>query len=188
MGSELQKHVLPLFHYAINPDGFLFLGHSESLGESAALFSTIDRKWKIFQSKGGIAPGMPRAGFPVPHSILDIDSMRAVEAGHVGQRLTFREITERMLLRDHTPAAVLVDENSNVLFVHGSTGDFLEPARGEANLNLLAMARQGLKLDITTALRKARNQKKDVRICYWLCGSASVAGRTGAWSMSPCAP
>ena len=164
MGPELQKHILPLFHYAIKRDGFLFLGHSESLGESAKLFTTIDRKWKIFQSKGGISPGMPRAGFPLPHSDLDMETYRRGKIGQGEHRLSFRDLTEKMLLRDHTPAAVLVDENSNVLFVHGSTGNYLEPARGEANLNLLAMARQGIKLDITTALRKARNQKKDVRI------------------------
>lgn len=55
MGGELQKRVLPLFHYALNPCGYLFLGHSESLGDAASLFSTIDRKWKIFQSIVGVS-------------------------------------------------------------------------------------------------------------------------------------
>jgi two-component system CheB/CheR fusion protein len=163
MGSELQKRVIPLFHYALNREGFLFLGHSESLGESTQLFDVIDRKWKVFRAKGDVTPVIPRVYFPPTHAELDADNL-AVAVGVGGQRLSYRDLVEKMLLRDHTPAAVLVDENNNVLFVHGSTGDYLEPAQGEANLNLPAMARQGLRLDITTALRKARNQKKDMRI------------------------
>lgn len=162
MGSELQKRVLPLFHYALTPGGFLFLGHSESLGESAEVFGVIDRKWKIFQSKGGVSPSLTRSGFPPPHVDLDIDGYQHFGLSQAGRRPTYRDLTENLLLRDHTPAAVLVDENSNILFIHGSTGEFLEPARGEASLNLLAMARPGIKLDVTSALRKARTQKKDV--------------------------
>jgi two-component system CheB/CheR fusion protein len=164
MGSELQKRILPLFHYAIRPDGFMFLGQSESLGESDKLFSTVDRKWKIFRSKGDLAPGMPRVGFPISYAELDVDGYRLDRRTRVGNRLSYRDIAEKLLLQDHTPVAVLVDENNNALFVHGSTGDYLEPAHGEASLNLLSMARQALRLEITTALRKARNQKTDVRV------------------------
>lgn len=163
MGSKLQSRVLPLFHYALNPEGFLFLGHSESLGESAKLFNDIDRKWKIFQSKGGAAPNMPQLSFPLTQIDLDNDSYRNSDIVQNRQHISYRDLTETMLLKDHTPAAVLVDENNNALFIHGSTGDYLEPAQGEANLSLLSMARTGLKLDLTTALRKARSQKQDVR-------------------------
>jgi two-component system CheB/CheR fusion protein len=164
MGAELQRRVLPLFHYALVPGGFLFLGHSESLGDSADYFDTTDRKWKIFQSRAGVAPDMPNRAFPLPRTDVDVESGPLWEAGAGGRRLTYRELTEKVLLRDHTPAAVLVDDNSNVLFIHGGTGEYLEPARGEASLNLLSMARQGLKLELTTAIRKARNQKKDIRV------------------------
>lgn len=162
MGSQLQGRVLPLFHYSLNPGGFLFLGHSESLGESVRLFDDIDRKWKIFQSKGGVAPAIPQLGFSLRHDTLDTDIYQATEIVREGQRISYRDLTEKMLLKDHTPAAVLVDESNNALFIHGSTGDYLEPAQGEANLSLLSMARQGLKLELTTALRKARTQKQDV--------------------------
>ncbi|MGR9108184.1 MAG: chemotaxis protein CheB [Gammaproteobacteria bacterium] len=164
MSAKLQGRVLPLFHYALNPDGFLFLGHSESLGESAKLFGEVDRRWKIFRSKGGIASHPPQIGFPLRHPDLDGYSAPVTDPVRDGQRISFRDLTEKILLREYTPAAVLVDENNNAVFIHGSTGDYLEPARGEANLSLLAMARPGLKLDLTTALRKARNQKQDVRI------------------------
>ena len=164
MGSELQKRVLPLFHYAIRPEGFLILGPSESLGDSEKLFTNVDRKWKIFRSKGGKAPGMPRVGFPITHTGLEVDGYQLADRTHIGHRLSYRDIVEKMLLQDHTPVAVLVDENNNVLFVHGGTGDYLEAARGEASLNLLSMARQELRLEIITALRKARSQKKDVRV------------------------
>jgi two-component system CheB/CheR fusion protein len=164
MGFELQKRVLPLFHYALVPGGYLFLGHSESLGEMADAFETTDRKWKIFRSRDDVAPGIPRRGFPLPRTDVDMDVQRVEEASVAGRRLTYREVMERLLLRDYTPSAVLIDDSSNVLFIHGSTGDYLEPARGEASLNLLSMVRPGLKLELTTAVRKVRNQKKDVRV------------------------
>ncbi|MGR8931354.1 MAG: chemotaxis protein CheB [Gammaproteobacteria bacterium] len=163
MGSKLQSRVLPLFHYALNPQGFLFLGHSESLGESASLFNDIERKWKIFQSKGGALPTMPQLSFPLSYIDLENESYRSTDSARNGQRINYRDLTEKMLLRDHTPAAVLVDESNSALFIHGSTGDYLEPAQGEANLSLLSMARPGLKLELITALRKARTQKQDVR-------------------------
>jgi two-component system, chemotaxis family, CheB/CheR fusion protein len=164
MGADLQKRVLPLFHYALSAGGLLFLGHSESLGDSADAFSVIDRKWKIFQSKGDAGPSAHHPGFPLMHSDLGVDFDHAKRASLEGRKLSYRDLMEKILLRDYTPAAVLVDGNSNVLFIHGSTGDYLEPAHGEASLNLLSMARQGLKLELTTALRKARNQKKDIRV------------------------
>jgi two-component system CheB/CheR fusion protein len=164
MGSDLQKRVLPLFHYALVPGGFLFLGHSESLGDSTDAFSVTDRKWKIFQSRTGAVATVPHTAFPLPHRELRVDSGPAAGAVLAGRRPSYRELMEKLLLRDHTPAAVLVDDNSNVLFIHGSTGDYLEPARGEANLNLLSMTRQGLRMELTTAIRRARNQKKDVRV------------------------
>ena len=106
---------------------------------------------------------LPQLTFPLSRIDLEMENSRSNNLGHNGQRMSYRDLTERMLLKEHTPAAVLVDENNNALFIHGSTGDYLEPAQGEANLSLLSMARAGLKLDLTTALRKARTQKKDVR-------------------------
>ena len=64
LDTDLQRQILPLFHFTLNPNGYLFLGSSETIGEAADLFSTVDLKWKIFQRKG-----------PVHHRLADYPVM-----------------------------------------------------------------------------------------------------------------
>jgi len=59
--AELQKKVIPLFHYSLKPGGILFLGSSETIGDHAGMFSVVDRKWKIFKARGALA--IPAAPF-----------------------------------------------------------------------------------------------------------------------------
>ena len=56
LGAELQKKLMPVFHYALNQDGYLFLGNSETIGEFLDLFAAVDKKWKLYQRKGIVVP------------------------------------------------------------------------------------------------------------------------------------
>ena len=163
LNAELQKKLVPLFHYALNPNAYLFLGSSETIGEFTDLFAPLDRKWKIYQQKTAINPYRlspalhpPLVGAHLGHG------MSTREARHDEPR-SLRSIVELNLLARHTPAGVLINEAEEVLYVHGSTGRYLEPASGEANLNILRMARPGLRLELATAVHKAVAQKEEVR-------------------------
>src|SRR5262249_4415384 len=68
------------------------------------------------------------------------------------------------ILENFAPAAVLVNAKGDIVFVSGRTGKFLEPSQGRANLNVLAMAREGLRLDLSGALRKAASQRHQVTV------------------------
>ena len=155
MGAELQKKIIPLFHYALNPGGFLFLGSSETVGEFAGLFATTDRKAKIYQRKADsyqtglykFIPPMTAVDDPLPYA-----PRKTAKPG----KPSLREITEKALLQQVTPAAALVNSNGDILYLHGRTGLYLEPAPGESGVNnILRMARQGLRRDLAVALRKA---------------------------------
>ncbi len=163
MGPELQKRLFPLFHYALNQNGSLFLGTSETIGDFADLFAVIDRKWKLFQRKGEVSSHRVAIDFPAVPPFLDVPGARRGFETKGEEKISFRELTERILLKSYTPACLIINERCDVLYVHGRTGKYLEPASGEANLNILAMAREGLRLELTTAIRKALAQKKDVR-------------------------
>jgi two-component system CheB/CheR fusion protein len=65
-----------------------------------------------------------------------------------------REITERSLLTNHTPAAAVIGADGDVLFIHGRTGRFLEPAAGEADTSLVRMAREGLRRELSAGIRR----------------------------------
>jgi two-component system CheB/CheR fusion protein len=157
LNTDLQRKLIPLFHYALAPGGGLFLGTSESVGDSARLFSAIDRKWKLYVRLPDV-PGAARAALPkfVP-PLLDARERHTGDApAHAhGESSTLRQVTERALLAHFAPAAVLVTARGHVLHIFGRTGQFLEPAAGDATMNVLAMAREGLRRELTIALHKA---------------------------------
>ena len=164
MGGELQKKLIGLFYSALKPGGFLFLGTSETIGEGADLFTMLDRKSKLYQSShephplhripiGTIVPPLPEGALAVPLA------GKAVRDG----KLQLRGLTERALLQQYVAVGALVNERGEILYLHGRTGHFLEPAPGEANLNILKMAREGLGRALTSALHQAVVRREPAR-------------------------
>ncbi len=164
LGGELQKKIIPLFHFALNPGGILFLGTSETVGEFGSLFATLDLKSKLYIRKPD-AFGTPRPNIPTylpPSGGRIAVSHPAVTAPN--ERKDFlREVTERALLAQYDAVGVLVDENGDILYLHGRTGRYLEPAPGEAAMNILDMAREGLARELKASLHEAATKKQPVR-------------------------
>ncbi len=167
MGGELQKKLILLFHYALNPRGFLFLGTSETVGDLSDLFAVLDRKSKVYQRREDVHSAQ-RAALSrfLPSMTMmtdrDIFPPLTVVKGATG-KLPLRDLTQQALLQLIAPAAVLVNRLGDILYLHGRTGMYLEPAPGEAGINnILKMAREGLRRDLTTALHKASVDKEIV--------------------------
>jgi two-component system, chemotaxis family, CheB/CheR fusion protein len=155
MGAELQKKLMPLFHYALNPGGMLVLGSSESVGDFVNLFAPIERKSRIFQRKAHDF-GPHRLGIlglierPLGNEI----ARRAGSGALSDYKLPLQEIAERTLLAHYSPVGALVSERGEILYLLGRTGRYLEPTPGEASLNIFKMAREGLRGDLTIALHR----------------------------------
>ncbi|MBI9109549.1 MAG: PAS domain-containing protein, partial [Spirochaetales bacterium] len=172
MGTTLQKKLIPLFHYALNPDGVLLLGTSETVGEFVGLFAPLDRKNKLYQRQEYFSKAeRPNYEQFTPHMpVLEPLLFQGVNAPKdvflTKQKFnrSLRELTERVLLDQIAPAGALVDGKGNILYLHGHTGDFLELSPGETGtLNILKMARVGLRRELTTAFHKASVTKEIVR-------------------------
>jgi two-component system, chemotaxis family, CheB/CheR fusion protein len=163
MGSDLQKKLLPIFHYALLKHSFLFLGTSETVGEFSSLFTPIDRKWKIFQRKDTEVSGAVSAEFTAPNLATSLAGHAEDRGVRPLMRLTNQELSERALLSTYAAAGVLINEKSDILYFHGSTEKYLHPPVGEAHFNALSMAREGLKLELANAIRKASATKETVR-------------------------
>jgi two-component system CheB/CheR fusion protein len=165
LGAPLQRKLIPLFHYALNPGGILLLGTSEGVGEFSELFSVLDRKAKVFQRKDDFQ-GKQRLTFGRP-SPPSADSNQA-HSTHTKKmtfpiKLPLRELTEQALLQHLSPTSALVNWQGDILYLHGRTGMYLEPSPGEAGTNnVLKMARDGLRRELTVALHKAVHSKADV--------------------------
>jgi two-component system CheB/CheR fusion protein len=158
MGPELQKKVVALFHYALNPGGRLFLGTSETVGEYTDLFAALDRKSKLYESKEITHRASRPAMVVLPRTVPRVP-VKTPSAS----KLSLRESVEGVLLRQHDAVAVLIDRRGSILYVHGRSGQYLEPAPGPSDMNILKMAREGLRRELATALHRAATQKEPVR-------------------------
>jgi two-component system CheB/CheR fusion protein len=155
LSGELQKKLMPLFHYALNPKGALLLGTSESVGEFSDLFHAVDRKLKVYLTRADRVRRTPQAVPRPPARALPADA--APVAGKADPaRLPLRKLTEQALLEHLGGAAAVVDAQGDLLYLHGRAGQYLEPALGEVKVsNLLTMARAGLRQSLTAALHRA---------------------------------
>ncbi len=174
LGVDLQRKLVPLFHYALSPDGWLFLGTSEGVGDGEALFSVTDRTAKLYQRSddlprlrpGRRGPTLPPV-WPLEGRLETSQPLRAATARQPGAaaRLPLRELTEQALLQGVVATGALVDRHGDVLYLHGRTGQFLEPAQGEAGIsNILAMARDGLRPGLDRALKQAAASGESVQV------------------------
>ncbi len=166
LDGDLQKKLIPLFHYSLNPGGMLFLGSSETVGEFSELFDTLDRKFRLYRRKDDsqslqrIAP----AYFFPPTPAVDMALPRISGKAESRAKLPLRELTEQSLLQQIAPAAALVDAHGDILYLHGRSGRYLEPTAGEAGVNnIIRMAREGLRDALTAALQNAASTKEIVR-------------------------
>jgi two-component system CheB/CheR fusion protein len=158
LSSDLQKRVLPLFHYSLNQDGHLFLGSAESIGPFSDLFTPLPGKARIFRRKADSqTPGL--AIFPVTPPV-PIGTLPEVTMPKTP--VNFQSLADQVLLHRFAPAAVLSSEGGDILYISGKTGKYLEPAMGKANWNIFAMAREGLRTELGLAYRKALGQKEPV--------------------------
>ncbi len=162
MEPELQKKVVPLFHYALISGGFLVLGSSETIGEFTNLFEAVDRKWKIYQCKAGTY--LRGTGLDLPVLPLKPEPALSTAAEEPKEkRISIRNLTEKALLQDYAPTCVTVNEQGEILYIHGRTGKYLELAPGDISVNILRTAREGLRLELVTALRRVVTHKETVR-------------------------
>lgn len=153
----LQNRLIPSFHYALKTGGVLLLSPSESIGNHHELFTPISRKWKLYRAthSGASAHKMLVSGLPwsLPAGIKApvVTQKRSREA-------TLAELAQRSLLQFFAPAAVVTDMQGNILYVHGETGKYLRPAPGQATLNIIEMARDGLQVELLSAICAAASE------------------------------
>ncbi len=168
LNASLQKKVIPLFHYALKPGGFLFLGTSEGVGEFGDSFAVLDRKAKLYQRKHHVHGRQRSALEPIQPPMATLDPAPSLTASRpwptLPTKLPMRELTEQALLRQLAPNSALVNEQGDIFYLHGRTGMYLEPAPGEPGVsNILKMAREGLRRDLAKALHQAAATREIVR-------------------------
>lgn len=158
MNTDLQKKLIPIFHYSMKSGGFLFLGTSESIGDFCDLFDAQDRKARVFRRKENYFTlhrstiGRFLGQSPATNTTYGRPPGNAVPQA----KISLRELTEQALLKQVVPVGALVDRHGNILYLHGRMGQYLEPVAGETGeSNIIRMVREGLRKDLTMALQRA---------------------------------
>jgi len=158
MDGELQKKVLPLFHYALKEDGYLFLGSSESTGQCSDLFRPVQAKSRIFLRKDAV-PKRELDYPPLRPKEPEFQSYAPEMRNDRNRELSLREMMESALLEHFSAPSVLINERCEALYFHGATERYLTPSRGEASLNILKMCREDLRPRLSILLHRIVKEK-----------------------------
>jgi chemotaxis methyl-accepting protein methylase/transcriptional regulator with PAS, ATPase and Fis domain len=161
VNGETQKRLLPLLHYSLSPGGLLILGSAESIGSFTDLLSALDHKWKVFRR-------LETAQRPV----IEMPALRLprepVAPGPIGKTAEpawdVPYAAQRALLDAYAPPSVVINSEGDIVYVNGRTGKYLEPSSGKVNVNVFAMAREGLREELGSAIRKASKEKAPVTV------------------------
>ena len=152
LGAELQKKLLPLFHYSLKPGGILMLGSAESIGNFTDLFEPLESKARLFKRSNSLLHP-DELEFPTRH--FPTKAALPMEPKPETSTANLQTLADQLLLQKFSPAAVLVTAAGDLVYINGRTGKYLEPAAGKVNWNIHAMARDGLRQEISLALPRA---------------------------------
>jgi len=174
--ADLQEKLLPLFHYVLNPHGLLLLGSAESIGNFGYLFTPLGPKVRLYRR---IDNPLPKPEVDFPHKkIIAVPSVRQT-ADDAGLPANLQQVMDQLLLAHYAPAAVLVNADGDILYFSGHTGKYLEPSAGKVNLNIYAMAREGLRQALIGSIRLALQHNTEVHL-----NSLQIIGDSGTHTIN----
>jgi two-component system CheB/CheR fusion protein len=161
--SELQKKIIPVFHYSLASSGLLFLGPAESVGTFGDSFSSLDNKWKIFQKKEGTAALGNMLDFPF-HVANQNNKNLKINLPVKSLKSPMAETFHKILLENFTPTSLLLNERGDILYINGQTSRFMQINSGEAIFNIHRLAKEELRYAVGNALHQAWDKKDKVEV------------------------
>ncbi|HSB35079.1 MAG TPA: PAS domain S-box protein [Nitrospirota bacterium] len=160
--SEAQDKCLSLFHYALKPGGYLFLGNAESAGRNKDLFKSLGhKKCRIYQKEEAKPVRLQVA---VPFAAERAQQIIAKQAESPGQQQPVIGLVQGALIDEYAPAAIAVDKNYDILYNTGPTNQYLRQPRGIPTQNLLDLLPDALANRIRSALYRTSTESKPISI------------------------
>ena len=161
---ELQKQIIPIFHYSLNPNGIYFMGPAETLGGFADMFKVLDFRWKLYERKEGVAAFGKMVDFPFNIARVNNENIKPDAGEKISRKKSVEEAFKQILIESYTPASVLITHKGDIQYISGKTGNFLELTPGEAVMNIHRMAREEFKYALSNAIHHVVDQKNSVTV------------------------
>jgi len=161
MENELQSKLMSLFHYCIKPGGFLVLGSAETISNSSDIFKQVEAKSKIYRH---LVSGEKDLLIDFPASYSKSKYNLDVKTKPITPISDIKTLADQMILQQFSPPCVLVNDNGDIMYINGKTGNYLEPPSGKANWNIFVMLREGIRNEFPGAFRLTRKQIEPVVI------------------------
>ncbi len=163
LNADIQKRLLPLFHYTLKPDGLLMLGTSETIDGFTNLFDPVEKRQKIFKRREGSGVTTMPAAAPRQQAADEQQEefpgsgfAPAPKPPHISSQI------EKLLLNRFVPPTAVINERGDVVYIQGRTGRYLEPPAGQPSFNIYKMVREGLEVHLSAAIREVLSQDQDV--------------------------
>ena len=161
MNKDAQKKLLSSFSYGLKPEGILFLGPSESIGSFMDSFKALDSKWKIYKNISKHRLGKDLIKYPYSELQYGQSDIEIIEKNTKSEP-QMAQMVEKIIIENYTPSVVVINKQGTIVFIYGRVGKYLEPAPGTASLNILDMAREGIKLELSSAIHNAVSKGEEV--------------------------
>lgn len=157
MDSELQKKIIQMFHYVLNPDGFLFLGTSETIGQYSDLFASVENKQKLFKRKTQF---IKHYEYPAIPNISDFTGESQKSGKEIKHEIDIKNFAKKLILNEYSPPCVFINDKYDIIYFHGETDAFLIQPGGEPTTNIIKMAKKEIHYPISVLLHKAERERK----------------------------
>ncbi len=161
LNANVQGRVMPMFHFSLAREGYLFLGNSESIGKHGDLFEPISKEWKIFRKKAKVVDvaSRPNAG-----KMRDKEGSAELTDRAKPRKKMMTELARSVLLDRFAPAAVLIDRKYKIYYFHGPTKKYLDYPSGEPSHDLTVLCDKQLSAKVQSAVHRAASSAERVSV------------------------
>ena len=159
--TAAQKKLIPFFHYALKPGGFLLLGGAETVGNFSDLFEPVDSKTKLFAKRSVQSPPLSSMEVEIPGP--KEQALREFAAQNALKQPDIRREVDRTLMDKYCPPAIVVDNTLKIIQFRGNVAPFIDPDPGEASLDLFRMLRSSLEMPLRSTINDAKKSNTPVR-------------------------
>ncbi len=161
MEPDLQNKLMSLFHYSLNSGGIMLLGSAENVNSQEILFTPIDSKLKLYKRN---TSNVKKELIDFPSSFTHSGKQNKENKMPAKVTDNIQILADQIILQKYAPASVLINSEGDIIYITGRTGKYLEPAAGKANMNIYAMAREGLRNELAGAIRKAKQNYEAIKL------------------------